>query len=116
MKKRRTILPWLSRVAEDQTTLPNTNKGAGTVQDDALARIACMPPKSTQSGKPISNSYIPYKFPACESLGALSDALIGLRQWDAPEVISEQEILFGEDRSAVLDFILAWRAKAYTDA
>lgn len=119
MKKRRTILPWLSRVAEDQTTLPDTNKGAETVQDVALARIACMPPKATQSGKPIYNSDIPYKYPACvrlESLGASSDTLIGLRQWDAPEVISEQEILFGEDRSAALGIISAWRAKACTAA
>ncbi|CAD6448151.1 df26889f-7eb2-456f-a59f-8e900f60c752 [Sclerotinia trifoliorum] len=80
---------------------PALNLGAGTDQDGALARISCMPPKATQSGKPIYNSYIPYKFPACvrlESLGALSDALIGLRQSAAPELI------------------LTWRAKAYTTA
>ncbi|KAF7947563.1 hypothetical protein EAE96_008648 [Botrytis aclada] len=115
MSKRRTILPWMSRVAEDQTTLPNTDHGAGTVQDVALARVACMPPKATQSGNPISNSYIPYRFPGCvrlDSLGPLSDALLGLRRWDAPEVIEEQEILFGEDRVRAREFIQGWRENA----
>ncbi|KAF7854496.1 uncharacterized protein EAF02_011671 [Botrytis sinoallii] len=113
--KRRTILPWMSRVAEDHMTLPNTDYGAGTVQDVTLARVACMPPKATQSGKPIFNSRIPYRFPGCvrlDSLGALSDALLGLRRWDAPEVVEEQEILFGEDRERARKFIEEWRENA----
>ncbi|KAM0165182.1 hypothetical protein ACHAQE_002538 [Botrytis cinerea] len=115
MPRRRTILPWMSRVAEDHTTLPNTDYGAGTVQDVTLARVACMPPKATQSGKPIFNSQIPYRFPGCvrlDSLGALSDALLGLRRWDAPEVVEEQEILFGEDRERAREFIGEWRENA----
>lgn len=115
MPKRRTVLPWLSRVAEDHITLPNTDNGAGTVQDVTLARVACMPPKATQSGKPIFNSHIPYRFPGCvrmDSLGALSDALLGLRRWDAPEVVEEQEILFGEDRERAREFIGVWRENA----
>ncbi|TGO23509.1 hypothetical protein BPAE_0130g00270 [Botrytis paeoniae] len=115
MPKRRTILPWMSRVAEDHTTLPNTDLGAGTVQDVTLARVACMPPKATQSGKPIFNSHIPYRFPGCVrlgSLGALSDVLLGLRRWDAPEVVEEQEILFGEDRERAREFIEEWRENA----
>ncbi|KAF7882061.1 hypothetical protein EAF00_011577 [Botryotinia globosa] len=115
MPKRRTILPWMSRVAEDHMTLPNTDHGAGTVQDVALARVACMPPKATQSGQPIFNSHIPYRFPGCvrlDSLGALSDALLGLRRWDAPEVVEEQEILFGEDRVRAREFIDEWRDNA----
>ncbi|ESZ93185.1 hypothetical protein SBOR_6417 [Sclerotinia borealis F-4128] len=119
MSRRRCVLPWLTRVDNDHSTLPNTPEGAGTAQDIALARIACVHPKATPSGKSINNSKVPYRFPACvrlESLGALSDALIGLRNWDAPEVILEQEVLFGEDKMAALRYILAWRKRAYAAA
>ncbi|CAD6445018.1 2bca6c04-8f04-41e0-aee5-66ac8ece6d87 [Sclerotinia trifoliorum] len=82
MPKRRCILTWLSRIGEDKSTLPNTGRGASTVQDITLTRIACTRPKTTPSGKPINNANIPFRFPACvrlRQLGALSDALIGLR-------------------------------------
>ncbi|KAK6591414.1 hypothetical protein H4I96_12385 [Botrytis cinerea] len=105
MKPRRCIFTWLTRINSDQATLASTEAGAGTAQDIALARIACTRPKTTPAGKHINNSKLPYKFPACvrlASLGAISDALIGLRQWDAPEVIAEQEILFGNDKAKAL--------------
>ncbi|THV45462.1 hypothetical protein BGAL_0486g00080 [Botrytis galanthina] len=119
MKRRRCVFTWLTKINADQKSLANTMEGAGTAQDITLARVSCTRPKTTPAGKHINNSKLPYKFPACvrlASLGAISDALIGLRLWDAPEVIAEQEVLFGNDKTKALQYIMNWRQQAYTAA
>ncbi|KAB8303955.1 hypothetical protein EYC80_005313 [Monilinia laxa] len=119
MERRRCVLTWLSKVDDNHTTLPNTERGAGTVGDLILSRVACTAPKTGPSGKFTLNANLPYRFPACVrlgSLGALSDVLLGFRHWDSPEFIAEQELLFHEDKSIALQFILDWRQNAYSIA
>ncbi|KAE8153057.1 hypothetical protein BDV25DRAFT_137298 [Aspergillus avenaceus] len=86
-----------------------------TWEDLAAAHRALIPGPSSPSGLPNRYATVPYAFPAAvqlTGLGAISDALVGRRRWDSPEVREELNQLFSPDISVGRRFIVKWRESA----
>lgn len=110
---RRTMLPWFVGVQDDLESLEVVE--GGTWSDLSKAHRDLTSPTATPSGHPNHYGAIPYRFSAAVELtgiGALSDALVCRRRWDSPQVLHERDVVLGGDRSAVKEFVLAWRNRA----
>jgi hypothetical protein len=110
---RRTMLPWFVGVQDDLESLEVIEGGSWT--DLAQAHRDLTSPTATPSG--LANRYgaIPYRFPAAvelTGLGALSDALVGRRRWDSPQVLAERDVMLGPDRQAAQRYVNEWRVRA----
>ena len=99
--ERITVMPWYVAVGNDGETLEvqeagNRNELAVAHRDGVAAR--CSP-----SG--LANRYgkIPFRFPATTEVtgvSAISDAIVGRRQWSSPAVQREVSVLFGTNDTA----------------
>ncbi|KZF18793.1 hypothetical protein L228DRAFT_215835 [Xylona heveae TC161] len=112
-RRRRTMLPWFVAIGDDHLTLDVQE--SGTWEDLAAAHrnLECAP--RTPSGKPVLYAKAPYRFPAATelmNLGALSDALVGRRQWTSPAVMAERDLVLGRDDKAALAYVENWRKNA----
>ena len=98
--ERITVMPWYVAVGEDGETLEVQE--AGTREELATAHRDGVAARSSPSG--LANRYgkIPFRFPATTELtgvSAISDAIVGRRQWRSPAVRREVEVLFGTDNT-----------------
>jgi hypothetical protein len=110
---RRTLFPWYVAIQDDHLTLEVVE--GGTWNDLSQAHRDLVPAAKTPSGHPFMYGRVPFKFPAAvelSGLGALSDALVGRRQWTSPAVIKERNIILGNDREAFDAYVDAWRKNA----
>jgi hypothetical protein len=91
---------------------------SGTWGELAAAHRDLIPGPTSPSG--LANWYatVPYAFPAAvpfTSLSPVSDALIGRRRWDAPDVIEELDLLWYGDRDEALSHIERHRQKVIVE-
>ena len=113
---RRTMLPWFVGIAPNHEALEGKEGGKWSELSEAH-RDMVAPPR-TPSGLANKYAIIPYRFPASvrlQGLGPVSDALVGQRKWTDPEVIQEQQIIFGNPDGARLH-LQKWRKNAYSVA
>lgn len=99
--QRRTVMPRFGVVSEDHEHL-ETGAAESSKWEDIAASNRDM-------------KLAPYSFPATvqlTGLGAISDALLGRIRWDEWSVITELDVLFGENRSAAHRWIQCWRKQA----
>jgi len=81
---------------------------AGNIKDIAEAHRTLMAGSNTPGGNASKYGVIPFKFPAAvgvRNISAISDAILGLRDWDSVMVRKELGILFGRDSVARKSYI-----------
>ena len=109
---RQAILPCFVAVEDNLESLDLP--GVGTAQELAAAYRKLEPPPCYPREQESRYKNRPGRFPAAVevgNLGALSDALIGKREWDSPAVLTEKLIALGEPRQAE-SFFRSWRRHA----
>jgi hypothetical protein len=103
---RRVIYPWFTAIQEDHATLEIT--GQLSWGEVAACHRDMLAPRSGVGGDTVSFSCPVYRFAAgihMPSSSALSDALIGRRSWEDPEVLLERDILLGANGQASHDYV-----------
>lgn len=109
----RSLMPQYVAIRDDLESLEIEE--AGTAEQISRAHRRLERPPSTPTGT--SNTYegLPYKFPPTVQLcglGPLSDALMGRRGWDDPEVLSERDLVLAPDADRMHDYLREWRQRA----
>ena len=110
-------MPWYVAVGDDGETFEVQQ--AGTREELATAHREGVAARSSPSG--LANRYgeIPFRFPATTEItgiSAISDAIVGRRQWPSPAVRREVGVLFGTDNAARVELIRSSRRRALTAA
>jgi len=103
---RRVIYPWFTAIQEDHSTLEIS--GQLSWAEVAACHRDMLAPRSGVGGDTVSFSCPVYRFAAgihMPSSSALSDALIGRRSWEDPEVLLERDILLGDNAQASHDYV-----------
>jgi hypothetical protein len=109
---RRVIYPWFTAIHNDHTTLEIP--GQLSWQQVAACHRDMLAPRRGVGGDTVSFSCPIYRFAASVSMPSsspLSDALIGRRSWEDPEVLYERDIILGDNAKAAQDFIRQTRAE-----
>ena len=104
--KRRVIYPWFTGIKEDHHTLEIP--GQLSWSEVAACHRDQLAPRRGVGGDAVAFSCPIYRFAAgihMPSSSALSDALIGRRSWEDPEVLSERDVLLGPDVKASQTYI-----------
>ena len=104
--------PWFVGVQDDHETLDVPE--SGTWSSVAATHRDLLATKGTPSGQGNIHRFSPYRFPAAVTMrhiSALSDALVGQRCWDDPQVIMERNWLLGADAKASWSFVERCREK-----
>ena len=104
--RRRVIYPWFTGIKEDHNTLEIA--GQLSWGEVAACHRDMLAPRRGVGGDTVSFSCPVYRFAAgihMPSSSALSDALIGRRSWEDPEVLHERDILLGSDTNATQNYI-----------
>lgn len=106
------VNPWFVGIQDDHETLdvPESGTWASIAQThrDLLATNGTPSGQTNIHGRPME------RFPASVALrniSALSDALIGLRRWDDPQVLADRDILLGSDDRASWRFVQDCRVR-----
>lgn len=103
---RRVIYPWFTAIKEDHHTLEIP--GQLSWGEVAACHRDMLAPRSGVGGDTVSFSCPVYRFAAgihMPSSSALSDALIGRRSWEDPEVLLQRDILLGANAQASHDYV-----------
>jgi len=109
---RRVIYPWFTGIREDHHTLEIP--GQLSWSEVAACHRDMLAPRRGVGGNTVSFSCPVYRFAAgihMPSSSALSDALIGRRSWEDPEVLYERDVLLGSDPKASQTYIRNTRKK-----
>src|ERR1700738_1598767 len=102
----RVIYPWFTAIQEDHTTLEIP--GQLSWGEVAACHRDMLAPRNGVGGDTVSFSCPVYRFAASihmPSSSALSDALIGRRSWEDPEVLLERDIILGTDTQATYYYV-----------
>lgn len=112
---RRTMMPWFGVVCEDHERMETAEAGTWSEISDAHRDMRLSPRKpSGESSQKRAVRDLP-SFPGVShltGLGDLSDALLGRIKWSEWSVITELNVLFGEDRAAAHRWVAKWRLRA----
>lgn len=104
-----TVSPCFIAVKDDLETLEVP--GLGTVEELSRAHRRLEPPGRYPSGFAPKYQNLPGRFHVATELcglGALSDALVGRRGWDSPQVLHDVAIVLGEPQAAE-QYFQNWR-------